>query len=552
VKSLGPYCISLIAILAFTASPALAQWELGGKPLIPSGSNNFWSACSDSAGGAIVAWDSYFDGSWEIFAQRVDSAGIFLWGDYGILITDVTDFQIEPLVIADGAGGAFIGWVDNRDQHQGGTSLYAQHVDSEGNRLWQENGIKLISPNSHNRLEDLIQDGQLGFMAVCTDDRFGNISVDLYAQRLSSQGAILWDSSGVALCVAERNQSHTKLKRDNLNYYYAIWSDMRNVDLYMSDIYAQKFDVNGNIFWSDSGAPVVIAEDTQGLDGAFDIACDNEGGIVVDWFDWRYVHPYDGVRANRLSATGESMWDIQGVEVFAVHVYMDWYPKIFNFGGHYVVPHGIPYTEETRGFKLGPWGTHVWPIEGIPLLPDISVRNIIHAGEGVFFGNRYGRIAKFDTVGNAYWPDYPLITHHAPKMQLVEDMTGGVICTWREDYSVLKIQRVYSDGRVGGDTLTSVLEDDIQQPKDITLFQNYPNPFNSSTIVGFRLNENCDVFMEIFDLLGRKILHNDVGDLNAGDHNYAVNMDAFPSGIYFLRLTTGASLSGSIKMVLSK
>jgi len=73
------------------------------------------AAVSDGVGGAIVAWQNENG----IYAQRVDSSGRQLWGEDGLLVSQVeADFDIYSTVqtyftlTADGTGGAIVTWED--------------------------------------------------------------------------------------------------------------------------------------------------------------------------------------------------------------------------------------------------------------------------------------------------------------------------------------------------------------------------------------------------------------------------------------------------------
>jgi hypothetical protein len=89
-------------------------------------------------------------------------------------------------------------------------------------------------------------------------------------------------------------------------------------------------------------------------------------------------------------------------------------------------------------------------------------------------------------------------------------------------------------------------------PNEFGLFQNYPNPFNPSTNIKFDLQQNANVTIEIYDVLGRSVT------LLAKDEfkkagSYEVTWDAanYPSGVYFYRLITD-EFTETKKMVLMK
>jgi len=93
-------------------------------------------------------------------------------------------------------------------------------------------------------------------------------------------------------------------------------------------------------------------------------------------------------------------------------------------------------------------------------------------------------------------------------------------------------------------------------PDEFTLEQNFPNPFNPATHIRFSLAEGTDVRLEIYNILGEKVVTILDDYLDAGQH--LIEWDGtnstsqpVPSGIYFYRLATD-SFSESKKMLLVK
>ena len=106
---------------------------------------------------------------------------------------------------------------------------------------------------------------------------------------------------------------------------------------------------------------------------------------------------------------------------------------------------------------------------------------------------------------------------------------------------------------VAGQDLTGSL------PVSWTLYQNYPNPFNSSTTVEFDVPEISGkmprLAVQIFDLLGRKVITIEKGFYDAGAR-YRVVWDGrndagehVATGVYFYRLLTG-DYASTKKMLL--
>lgn len=88
-------------------------------------------------------------------------------------------------------------------------------------------------------------------------------------------------------------------------------------------------------------------------------------------------------------------------------------------------------------------------------------------------------------------------------------------------------------------TLLVTTEDiEINIPRSVYLDQNYPNPFNPSTQIPFGLEEDADVRLEVFDILGRKVQTLISERRTAGNHTVTFNTGNLASGIYIYRLTT--------------
>ena len=99
-------------------------------------------------------------------------------------------------------------------------------------------------------------------------------------------------------------------------------------------------------------------------------------------------------------------------------------------------------------------------------------------------------------------------------------------------------------------------KEELDLPQTFALIQNYPNPFNPSTIIAFHLPEDCDITVEIYNMLGAKITTLRSGFTAAGRYSVTWNgmNDAkvqVPSGIYLYRLKTN-KFDQVRKMILLK
>ncbi len=116
-----------------------------------------------------------------------------------------------------------------------------------------------------------------------------------------------------------------------------------------------------------------------------------------------------------------------------------------------------------------------------------------------------------------------------------------------------KIQSVSTNGTTKELSTLSVT---VDVPKAYALYQNYPNPFNPSTTIRFDLKEPSTVSLDIYNVLGQRVLENNYGNMNAGRYNEAVNMDRFATGVYFYQIAAkgndGEKFVSIKKLVLMK
>ncbi|MFQ5498711.1 MAG: T9SS type A sorting domain-containing protein [Candidatus Zixiibacteriota bacterium] len=88
-------------------------------------------------------------------------------------------------------------------------------------------------------------------------------------------------------------------------------------------------------------------------------------------------------------------------------------------------------------------------------------------------------------------------------------------------------------------------------PTSFDLAQNYPNPFNPSTNIEFSLPEASEVSLKVFNVLGQEVASLIDEYLAAGTYRHQFDASAYPSGIYFYRLTS-KSATITRKMILVK
>jgi len=214
MKKIFNNTVYIITLVVCLNEIGLTQWEwtTDGVPICTaSGHQSGPTIVSDGLGGAIITWQDYRSGNYDIYAQRVSSTGVVLWTTNGVPICTASDDQWSPTIVSDGLGGAIITW---RDFRGGSFGIYAQRVSSTGVVLWTTNGVPICTASGGQWYPTIVSDGLGGAIITWQDYRSGNY--DIYAQRVSSTGVVLWTTNGVPICTASGDQWYPTIVSDGL------------------------------------------------------------------------------------------------------------------------------------------------------------------------------------------------------------------------------------------------------------------------------------------------------------------------------------------------
>lgn len=417
-------------------------------------------AVSDGAGGAIITWRDERAGTGDIYAQRIDSSGKRLWengtgsGDFdGIPVSTATGAQQDARIISDGCGGAITTWCDRRNWFY--SDVYAQRIDSDGNRLWENGtgsgdfeGIPIASANYIQGVAGIVSDGSGGGIIIWRDDRSGQNSNHLYAQRLDPNGSRVWEN-GIGsgdfdgILVSTDHVNIPRVVRDGSGGAVISWYTCRPYDSYgPMDVYAQRIDSNGSRLWENgtgsgdyNGIPISTASDKQQYP---EIIGDGSGGAIITWRDYRADS--GDIYAQRIDSNGIRLWengagsdDFDGIPIStATSCQLD--PRIVGDGSGGAIVTWRDYRADSGNIyaqRIDWNGNRVWE-------------------NGVSSGDFNGIIVSSDDTSHP---------------TTVSDSTGGAIIAWEvedvNDRYDIYAQRVYSDGN-----LSTVITPSNVSPED--------------------------------------------------------------------------------------
>ncbi len=100
-------------------------------------------------------------------------------------------------------------------------------------------------------------------------------------------------------------------------------------------------------------------------------------------------------------------------------------------------------------------------------------------------------------------------------------------------------------------TIVSVEKEVQKLPIKYSLSQNYPNPFNPSTVINYTIPNAGMTKVEVFNILGQKVITLVNKNLEAGSHKVEFNASNLTSGIYFYKLQSN-NFTSIKKMMLIK
>jgi hypothetical protein len=188
----------------------------------------------------------------------------------GVPVSTALGSVVQPAVLGDGAGGAFLAWADYR---AGNPQVYVQHLNSYGVAQWPANGIA-AGPGAGLQFNPVMDtDGAGGIVLAWSDNRSGNY--DIYAQHVTAGGGLGWGPNGLGACTVAGDQTLPSICTDDAGGCYIGWPDARPSlpGAWMTHVYANGSNPYGGNFAFAGGPPTPLVRVTR--DGA--------GGVIGVW-----------------------------------------------------------------------------------------------------------------------------------------------------------------------------------------------------------------------------------------------------------------------------
>ena len=217
----------------------------------------------------------------------------------------VASSQTSPVGVSDGAGGMIVAWTDTRN---GVADIYAQRISATGELLWNPFGVVICDASGAQTLPVIAADGSGGAVLAWVDARAGAGANDVYTQKINALGVVQWARNGGAVCTATGAAIEPQIISDGGGGAIVAWEDQRAGTA--SDVYARRVLVGGTAAWTADGTLICNATGTQ---TSVRICTDNANGAILVWADGRVTGT--DIYVQRTNSAGSNLWTANGLAV---------------------------------------------------------------------------------------------------------------------------------------------------------------------------------------------------------------------------------------------
>jgi hypothetical protein len=458
----------LLFFLLFAYGEVFSQWS--ADPNVNTAVTTLNSAdpkpIADGTGGVITIYDERIDNGGTtlatLYAQRLSTAGVALWGANGVKVTTSTAHVLDKMVTTDGSGGVVVIWIEEQGAGTYTSKIFAQRIDQSGNKLWGATGIEVNGVVKDYELADLIRDANGNYIFTYSDVDIEKV----LAQKLDGNGATQW-GSGVLLPDNLGENYGARIYQEGSGYIF-LWEEeyeisgndgaryywqRLNADGTRNGTNALLFDFaptpsieyyieslvpdgSGGFYVAIVGNDDVVAKlylqrvlsngttafntTTWGIEVDasmgklivqpgysyvnYGVAMENDGagGVVIGWTDTRSAN--DGLYAQRFNGAGTKLWTSTDIVVVPGFVQQNFYQGMIktNQDGDFVfLINKVPSGNENHYYvqKVSPAGVVQYGSSGVL----VSGRTSYKYGDLVVSGNKVVLVwENYDTMNSQY------------------------------------------------------------------------------------------------------------------------------------------------------
>lgn len=244
--------------------------------------------------------------------HRISATGEFMWGQFGISITDLNIFGEVGGIVGLPNGDVLVGWYQ-------GSSTFMQRFDESGEPVWPQDAVFDDNGTSNRRIFEVVPDGQNGAYVFWESPVTYEEMVQ--AMRFTGDGQPAWQEVLVVVPadIGSSRHSDPAAISDGNGGAIVVWSRGEEIQTHPGELYLQQINSDATTTFAESGLRV-----SNNLTRQFDpeLELDEKtGDIFVVWREDFFEAQH--VRAQRLSLTGEKLWGGTGVFVAPLNDSLD-------------------------------------------------------------------------------------------------------------------------------------------------------------------------------------------------------------------------------------
>jgi hypothetical protein len=448
--------VILALLVALLASPAATQWSTDPAAnlaiVTKSGEQVTPKVAAAPDGSTWVAWFDNAAGSYDVYCQRLDAAGVPQFAAAGLLVSDhpQSTSLVDWDLVADAAGNAVLVFTDTRDG--GDLDVFAYKLAPTGAMLWGADGVQLSSNADYEPAPRVCRASDGDFVFVWA--RLPAVGDGgLMMQRLSPAGVPELAPGGL-LVVTQPGEDPAFCDVEPADAGNVVVSWVRDITTFASPrhVRARKFSPAGAPLW-----PVVNVYDAAAVPIAHQpgLLSDGAGGALLWWHRSDLSGTY-GSFVQHLSSAGAELFPHNGVAVATTGTsHIDPALAYPQPGGDIYVAWNERNSLQTQwgifAQRLSAAGALQWGAGGLPIAAVGSVfkgppRTVRFAdGAGVFWydepGGQFGQDrvlgARVTATGALPWGAAPIVLASTlstkSRLPVAIDAAGVTKLVWEDD-----------------------------------------------------------------------------------------------------------------------
>ncbi len=502
----------------------------------------------DTNGNLLIYWET-MGGNPKFLAQRYNSHGTKIGSNFYLLTINPGAGRSDqkcPAIGVSGNGNFLFAWEDTRNDNM---DIFSQRFDENGLPVASNIIVNDEAADFNHQYDSRIAVNDKGNEVIVWRD-YRNKKAEIYAQRFDAAGAAIGSNFRIDDDPARSWKNKPDIGMDEKGNFLVVWQDYRNQH---SDIYAQRFDANGNVVEANFKVNDDAGSTFQYAPG---IAMDVLGNSIVVWQDKRngdseiYFQRYDtygfskgaNVKMNIDSTNKVQLSPVIDIDQSGnfVIAWMEQLDDSYEICVQRFNVDGIAFGANIRVTTLSVSNLESSLALGVDNDSRFVVawqedRNDFYDIYGQLYDNKNAVISPVFKINQDRGKDSPL-------KPAIVFKHGRLYSTWSNkenpetDWDIFANVISFEITGVNSTVATEI-------PTNHALLQNYPNPFNPVTRIKFALPKATHVRITVHDILGREI--KDLMDefkpagfhLTVWDGKNSSGTET-ASGIYFYKLVT--------------